>query len=171
MNTVLNAELVDDIDGGMGLGADAQDEFVPGAHEDDATSTVAAFRVLKSMVERWYAAASNDWANELLCNFYRWLRTTGSKLHDPDLFKMVRNMLNKVFLQLIGELRQLGATFVSACYNRIIICTGKENPATAAQYLDYLLDTIVAKPLFSKVCFRLPPRSHRSLNTARGTGC
>ena len=62
-------------------------------------------------------------------------------------------MINKVFLQLVGELRQLGATIVSACFNRLVLCTGKDNVDTAKQYLDYLLNTIVEKPLFSKVRF------------------
>ena len=60
-----------------------------------ATSTIAAFKVLKSLVERWYASAQNEWSNELLCNFYRWLRTPAAKLYDPALFQMVHNMVRR----------------------------------------------------------------------------
>ena len=58
---------------------------------DDAASTMPAFRVLKVLVERWYKGAQNQWANELLCNFYRWLRSPSSMLYDPTLFRMVRD--------------------------------------------------------------------------------
>lgn len=61
VNTVLNADLVDDIDGASILDDSMQtDDVLPGEQRfDDATSTIAAFKVLKSLVERWYSTAQN----------------------------------------------------------------------------------------------------------------
>ena len=152
VNTVLNSDLVDDIEGSSHI----FDEVLC-SDADDASSTLPAFRVLKSMVDRWHKQAQSDntWANELLMNFYRWLRSPTSKLYDPLLFQTVHNMIYKVFLQLMGEFRSLGATIVSACFNKVILCTGKDNVETARQYLDYLLDTIATSDnqLFNKVRF------------------
>ena len=152
VNTVLNSDLVDDIEGASHM----FDEGV-GSDVDEAAATMPAFRVLKSMVDRWHKQAQSDstWASELLMNFYRWLRNPTSKLYDPRLFRMVHNMIYKVFLQLMGEFRSLGATIVSACFNKVILCTGKDNVETAQQYLDYLLDTIATSDnqLFNKVRF------------------
>jgi DNA polymerase epsilon subunit 1 len=152
VNTVLNSDLVDDIEGASHVFDEAACTDV-----DDAAATMPAFAVLKTMVDRWHkqAQAGSMWANELLMNFYRWLRSPTSKLYDPRLFRTVHNMIYKVFLQLMGEFRSLGATIVSACFNKVILCTGKDNIETAKQYLDYLLDTIATsdKQLFSKVRF------------------
>ena len=155
VNTILNSDLVDDIEGasgGFAGGNDAVDDA------DDASATIPAFRVLKGMVERWYkqAQSGNTQADEMLLNFYRWLRSPTSKLFDPRLFQTVRNMMEKVFLQLMAEFRSLGATLVSACFNKVILCTGKDNVDTAQQYLEYLIQTISTgeNQLFSKIGFQ-----------------
>ena len=135
VNTVLNSDLVDDIEGATSFGEAGEVDDA-----DDASATIPAFRVLKTMVDRWYkqAQAGSAQADEMLMNFYRWMRSPTSKLYDPRLFQTVRNMIEKVFLQLMAELRSLGATIVSACFNKVILCTGKDNVETAQQYLDYL---------------------------------
>ena len=152
VNTVLNADLVDDIEGAATFGEAGEVDDA-----DDASATIPAFRVLKTMVERWYkqAQAGSAQADEMLMNFYRWLHSPTSKLYDPRLFQTVRNMIEKVFLQLMAELRSLGATIVSACFNKVILCTGKENVATAQQYLEYLVHTIQTgeNQLFNRISF------------------
>jgi len=72
--------------------------------------------------------------------------------------------VRKVFMQLLAEFRRLGATIVSACFNKVIICTGKSSMETAKQYLEFLIGTIQdsESQLFSKLRF-LPKTWWRSL--------
>ena len=152
VNTVLNSDLVDDIEGAASFGEVGEVDDA-----DDASATIPAFSVLKTMVDRWYkqAQAGSAQADEMLMNFYRWLHSPTSKLFDPRLFQTVRNMIEKVFLQLMAQLRSLGATIVSACFNKVILCTGKDNVETAQQYIDYLIHTIQTgeNQLFNRISF------------------
>ena len=64
------------------------------------------------LVTNWMkdvTSASNPHADMLLEKFYRWLCSPSSALYDPLLHRMVHRMMCKAFLQLVAELRQLGA--------------------------------------------------------------
>lgn len=57
--------------------------------------------------------------------------------------------MQKLFLQLVSEMRRLGATVVSANAHSIILCTGKRSISAAAGYTRYLLDALKRRELFS----------------------
>eukprot|EP00975_Prorocentrum_lima_P017455 3687115-Prorocentrum_lima.AAC.1 len=67
----------------------------------------------------------------MLMHFYRWLCAAESKLYDPALHQMVHQLMTKVFLRLVAELRRLGAHVVYASFNRILIATQKTDVASA----------------------------------------
>lgn len=51
--------------------------------------------------------------------------------------------------QLVADLKRLGAVIVHATLSKIIICTKKRNDADAATYVEFVLQTINKKDLFS----------------------
>ena len=56
---------------------------------------------------------------------YRWIQNPSSFLYEPALCRMIHKLMKKLFMQLIGELRRLGASVVYAEFNRIVLCTKK----------------------------------------------
>ena len=64
------------------------------------------------------------------------------------------NLMKKLFVQLISELRRLGGTVVSADFNRIILCTKKRTLEDAMAYVDYITTTVRSKELFHSIDMR-----------------
>lgn len=70
-------------------------------------------------------------ADDMLLNFYRWVSNPSTALHDRGLRRTVASLMAKMFVQLIAEMKRLGASIVSANAHSIIICTGKRNVTAA----------------------------------------
>lgn len=94
-------------------------------------------------------SSGNVYAELLMMHFYRWLTSGTALLYDPALQQLVYGLMRKVFLQLLGELKRLGATVVFANFNRIILTTNKHSREHAAAYAAFLVKTVKAKSLFS----------------------
>ena len=58
----------------------------------------------------------------------RYLASRDALLHDPALFRVVQQLMEKVFLRLVSELRRLGAHVVYGDFGRLIIATDKQDP-------------------------------------------
>ena len=56
--------------------------------------------------------------------------------------------MTKLFKRLIAELRRLGLSIVHANFNRIVIDTGKHDPAAATEHVNFVLTALHTKPLF-----------------------
>lgn len=82
---------------------------------DASEPTGPAFRILKNLVSNWLADASanhNPIADHLLQNLYRWISNPASKLHDHELHRCMGRLMQKLFLQLVSEMRKLGAQVI-----------------------------------------------------------
>jgi len=66
-------------------------------------------------------------ADSLLRNLQRWMGSPASVLHSRSLLALVKALMNKVFLQLVADVRKLDAVIVSASLDSIVICTGKHD--------------------------------------------
>lgn len=113
--------------------------------EDEATACASAFRLFKYLVQEWMRdVVSHGFgqADELLMNAYRWVSSSSSLLYDPALHRMIQMLMKKVWLQLIAELRSLGARVVFSNFTRMTIATDKMSLADANTYLDFLLASI-----------------------------
>ena len=120
-----------------------------------------AFKALKHLVQDWMRAAIDESvrdqrADEVLMNTHRWLCSPSSLLYDPALHRFVQLQMKKVWLQLLAEVRSLGARVVYASFTRITIATDKASVADAKAYLDFLLGSIIQKQIFYYV--RLTPQ-------------
>lgn len=51
-------------------------------------------------------------------------------------------------MQLVAEIKRMGATIVYASYHRIVVATAKDTMDTAIAYIDYMLRSIHSKQLF-----------------------
>lgn len=79
---------------------------------DDATLCASAFRLIKLMLRSWMKDVlerNDECADELILNVHRWISSPSSLLHDPALQRMLLLMMKKVWMQLLAELRALGA--------------------------------------------------------------
>ena len=54
---------------------------------------------------------------------------------------MVQRMMNKVFMNLIGEFRKLGSKIIFASFNKLIIATNKQTLDAAQEYVNFIVDT------------------------------
>ena len=109
-----------------------------GGPSDDGTACAGAFRVLKHLVHEWMHHVidfSDGRADNLLLNMYRWMCSPSSLLYDPALHRMLQLLMKKVWLQLIAEVRSLGARVVYASFTRITIATDKASLKDADAYL------------------------------------
>ena len=125
VNAVLQSNHINDAEGASGDGISfdsiahtSLDDIVGTGFKstltsfDESAQCTPVFRVLKSIVHTWLTETvqyNNELADSQLVSFYRWLRSSGASLYDPALYRMIRNMMKKLFMQLIAEFRRLGA--------------------------------------------------------------
>lgn len=127
---------------------------------DEMAASAPAFRVLKELVSNWDKLASSSTnpniasvARGLLDHVHRWTRSESSILYDPALARFLGWLIHKVFRQLVGELKSLGATVVYASLSRIILATPKTHTIDGLRYAGFLETTVKEKPLFRHVHF------------------
>ncbi|GAB0497674.1 hypothetical protein MMPV_009011 [Pyropia vietnamensis] len=148
---------------GGGGGVSTKDEPL-----DVLASAAAPFRVLRDLVASWAAVADADAsggaaapddaaaiaAAELLSQLPRWLagRTT-SVVHDGGLSRLVRWLHRKLFWQLIGELRSLGASIIYASPVRILLATPRVDAVPALRHAAAIEAAVRSRPLFRHVRF------------------
>jgi DNA polymerase epsilon subunit 1 len=157
VNTVLEASTLADIEGNSEafLGEvelDFNNEGGTGGNSN--ISTGVAFKILRNLVSTWFREVKqhdNQFADLLLMHFYRWLCSPASLLCDPALHHMVQRMMNKVFMNLIGEFRKLGSKIIFASFNKLIIATNKQTLDAAQEYVNFIVDTVQARQLFSRM--------------------
>jgi DNA polymerase epsilon subunit 1 len=169
IDSIIQSQFVDDIEGGFATGQNQQQTFKTGAASktntkenlvvlDESVMCADSFRVLKSLVNQLFTDvytiaddgnSSASAADDLLTDFYRWLSSPHSKLYDPAMIRMIQKIMRKVFLQLLAQLRKLGAKIIFANFNRILISTEKGTRSDAKHYAEYLISTIRKNKLFS----------------------
>lgn len=104
-----------------------------------------AFTHLKALVTNLFkdfVDSRSDTTDHLLQHIYRWLSTTSSELHDPLLKDLLSTCMQKLVLQLLADIRRLGASVIYADYSKIIICTNKDSLQTAENYIEFITGTI-----------------------------
>lgn len=171
VNTVLQSHLVHEAEGVASsfdtIQQSSLEEMLntaPGASAanltsyDEAAACTSSFKVMKGMIVSWLqevVSHQNHFADNLLIHFYRYMRSSEAMLYDPALCKFVHGLMKKYFLQLISEFKKLGSSIVYANFNRIILNTKKKGIKDALSYVQYILKSILAKPLFKSL--RLEP--------------
>jgi len=119
---------------------------------DDSCSCLGAFRVLKDLIQNLITEAGRGGedtiAEHLLRNFYRWLYSTKSYLHDPLLFKYVHLLMKKIHVQLLTEIQNLTGgrekkcPIVYSCFDKVIINTEKTTIVQAGAFMRNCMTTL-----------------------------
>ena len=166
VNTVIEAPTLADMEGGEALG-DVELGFDNSEGGDDSAgdsrSTAVTFRILRNLVNTWFREVKmydNAFADLLLMHFYRWLCSSKNLMFDPALHRTVQKMMNKVFMNLVAEFRNLGSKIIYASFNKLIIATNKTTLDAAKEYVNFIIDTVQARQLFSRV--HLQPKKYWS---------
>ncbi|KAI5707044.1 hypothetical protein M8J75_013861 [Diaphorina citri] len=160
VNTLLQSHQIHELEGTSGaVSFDAMpqaslEEMVEGTtlklpSYDETALCSAAFKVLRAVVSAWLkdiARDQNVFADFQLVHFYRWLRSPHALLYDPALRRTLHNLMKKLFMQLIAELKRLGSTIVYANFHKIIICTRKRTIADAIGYVEYMVGDVRQEP-------------------------
>uniref|UniRef100_A0A8D8VQ89 DNA polymerase epsilon catalytic subunit n=3 Tax=Cacopsylla melanoneura TaxID=428564 RepID=A0A8D8VQ89_9HEMI len=162
VNTLLQSHQIHELEGTSGavsfdtMPQASLEEMVEGTtltlpSYDETALCSAAFKVLRAVVSTWLkdiARDQNVFADFQLVHFYRWLRSPHSLLYDPAIRRTLHNLMKKLFMQLIAELKRLGSTIVYANFHKIIICTRKRTVADAIGYVEFVVQSIRNKELF-----------------------
>lgn len=127
---------------------------------DEMASSALAFGVVKDLVTHWNKVASQHGTPELatiarglLDHLQRWTRSESSVLYDPALARFLGWLIKKVFRQLVGEMKNLGATVVYASLSRLILATPKTRTIDGLRYAGFLEKTVKEKSLFRHIHF------------------
>ncbi|XP_075222044.1 DNA polymerase epsilon catalytic subunit 1 [Lycorma delicatula] len=118
---------------------------------DETALASSAFRILRSVVNclvRDVSIDRNVFADFLLMNFYRWIRSPQAYLYDPALHRILHNLMKKLFMLLVAEFKRLGSTVIYASFNKIILCTKKHTVEDAIGYMEYVVTSIRNKEIF-----------------------
>eukprot|EP00002_Diphylleia_rotans_P041170 TRINITY_DN9949_c0_g1_i1.p1 TRINITY_DN9949_c0_g1~~TRINITY_DN9949_c0_g1_i1.p1 ORF type:complete len:2242 (+),score=458.11 TRINITY_DN9949_c0_g1_i1:64-6789(+) len=160
VNTVLAASKINELEGAagdlmydLGEGSDESSKRAP-AQFDDMSACVPTFKLLRQLINNWATDSmshGNVFSDMLLVNFYRWIRSPSSRLYDPALYRLLTVLLKKVFLQLVSEFRKLGAKIIYASFNKIILSTNKTSITEAETYIQFILNAIREKELYSLI--------------------
>ncbi|TMW61838.1 hypothetical protein Poli38472_010901 [Pythium oligandrum] len=153
VNALLVASHIDSIEGisNHQVSLDFDDGNGGSSGHEESDRCEEAFRLLRSMVTNLFKdflASRNKFADHLLQQFYRWLCSPHALSYDPALQARVKQLMEKVFLQLLAEFRRLGAQIVYADFSKIILCTKKSDLENAQTYVSFIIQTVLGKELF-----------------------
>ena len=124
---------------------------------EDATSVGPVVRVLRQLLSGVVSQAvhpvCNESADTLLQHFQRWAVAEGSHgaLYEPLVHYTLAKLMEKVFKQLVAQLRRLGCKVVHASYATLIVATGKHDLPSALAFADYVVSAVRGKDLFEWV--------------------
>ncbi|KAG2123788.1 uncharacterized protein EDB93DRAFT_1259023 [Suillus bovinus] len=80
-------------------------------------------------------------------HFWRWISTSASHLHDPNIYRFVHGLMRKTFIQMLAEFKRLGSHVIHADFSRILLATSKP-PGTAHAYATYITTAVTSHELF-----------------------
>ncbi|KAJ3080643.1 DNA polymerase epsilon catalytic subunit, partial [Quaeritorhiza haematococci] len=132
-------------DGGAGSGGD-----VLSPREFNRYSPTT-FVIIRNLVNAWflqYEKTRNPFSMMMLDSFYRWLTSPAAKMYDPALLSLMNDLIRKVFMQLVAEIRKLGCAVVYANTKRLIISTPKKIMQRGLAYGAFIVHSVKKRTLF-----------------------
>ncbi|BFZ56266.1 DNA polymerase epsilon catalytic subunit [Savitreella phatthalungensis] len=141
VSTLLNSALINELEGSV-----TDDVFVDQEQASEAPTIVA----FKALIKNWWLEATQgrQEADVMIDHAVRWVQSPASCMYSHELDLYARRITNKAFMQLIAELRKVGAQVVYGSDARLIIKTSKQHISTALAYANYVVRAIRSRPLF-----------------------
>ena len=116
------------------------------------SSCFKAFHLLRALLVKLFddfQHRQDQVADSLLVSSYRYLCGYGdSLLYDPKLYRLVNQLMRKLFKRLVAEMSKLGVKLVYGDFNRLIIATGKQDVAAAKEYIEFILMAVSNVEMF-----------------------
>lgn len=96
---------------------------------------------IRKMIKGWIEDlnVNLEKANDLLRNFHKWITTYSNALYDPLLFRIVNELMKKMFRILIKKLNNQGLHIIYASFSKIIVGTAKQSYKEAENTISYIL--------------------------------
>ena len=118
---------------------------------------IRPFKELVKMVHSWMNVSEDDETKmvKFLGSLYRWLTSTRSRFYEPAIIRIVTDLMNKLFLQLIHTIRTLGGGIVYANFNKIVINTYKYTREDAENFLAFILESVKRERLYVSLAFKV----------------
>ncbi|KAF0685422.1 Aste57867_22688 [Aphanomyces stellatus] len=110
-----------------------------------ASEENVAFRLVRQLASQLFndvISTKSPIADSLLQHFYRWLASPSAQFYDPNIHAMMQRCMQQVLLQLLAEMKRLGATIVYADVSRIVMDTQKSTVVQAKAYLGFITRTL-----------------------------
>ncbi|XP_055908659.1 DNA polymerase epsilon catalytic subunit 1 isoform X2 [Eupeodes corollae] len=122
------------------------------------TSCGPAIRILKTMANGWLREVSlnhNALSDYHITHFYRWMRSSTACMFDAAICKILKYLMDKMYVGILTELKRLGVQIVFADLNRIIINSKKKTITDALSYAEFIVQSIRRIELYHGVqlCF------------------
>ncbi|KDN44502.1 putative POL2-DNA polymerase epsilon, calytic subunit A [Tilletiaria anomala UBC 951] len=169
LDAVLQSSSVNEMEGSgpgsMAFDASSHnlDEYSKGvAHSasalGDSILTPIVFATVKALVRMWYTKkikAKSEHSAHLADNFWRWVSSKSSAMHEPAIQRFLHGLMRKTLLQMLAEFKRLGSDAVYANFNRIFLCTNKPTAGSAAAYGRYLMTAVGGCELFKHVALEI----------------
>jgi DNA polymerase epsilon subunit 1 len=141
---------------------------------DGGAVPYASVAYLRDMVRKWHSDATNGnaYAALLTSTFYQWISNCASCLYDPVLFAHLHGYAVKSFMQLITNFKKIGSQIIYADFDRLVICTPKNQVVNAQAFVQYAVQSIQQKSLFKHVQMDITAyREHVYWLDATNFGC
>ncbi len=120
----------------------------------DAVLTSQVFSIVKNLARSWFNAKKKGLSNHsahLADNFWRWVSSTSSAMHEPAIQRFLHGLMRKTLLQMLAEFKRLGSDVIFADFNRIFLRTTKPTAGSAVAYGKYLMTAVNGCELFKHV--------------------
>ncbi|KAI9254659.1 hypothetical protein BY458DRAFT_558768 [Sporodiniella umbellata] len=151
LNALMASPMINDLEGSTGpvFGLSTNVAWEKTSFGSGTVSS-KTLNVLRSTVRLWLDQGQSVGAS-LVGAFQRWMTTPHATMYDPRLYELLHNLMKKVFMQFISELKRLGAKIVFANFHRILITANKDAADSALSYYNYLSKTVGHKSLFENM--------------------
>lgn len=108
---------------------------------DEMTQAKKPLEYIRKMIKGWIEDlnVNLEKANDLLRNFHKWITTYSNALYDPLLFRIVNQLMKKMFRILIKKLNNQGLHIIYASFSKIIVGTAKQSYKEAENTISYIL--------------------------------
>ncbi|KAJ5074812.1 intein-containing DNA polymerase epsilon catalytic subunit a precursor [Anaeramoeba ignava] len=127
-----------------------------GVFDQQKQAHVSTLSILRNLLISWLEDSNSPfskYSDLLLNNFYRWLKSTQSSLHDPSLLRFVSDLIHKNFHMLVQEFEALDAKILFANFYKVLINCPRTSPEETRSYIDSLIKTVHLKDEFRYLDF------------------
>ncbi|SPQ99410.1 unnamed protein product (mitochondrion) [Plasmodiophora brassicae] len=123
----------------------------------DCRTSSQAFAVLQQLTVNLFEEIrknKNDLADMLICQIYQWISSPSSLFYEPNVHRMLHDLMRKVFLRLCADFRSLGAQVVYGSFTKLVLHARKPTLPHAMAFIRSAAASVQENDLFRMLIFR-----------------